>query len=253
MIADSVLGMSPTQLILQKDRILSKEESARVKEIVERLKQNEPIQYILGETEFYSLNLKVAPGVLIPRQETEELVDWILKTTKDKNLKILDIGTGSGCIPVALKKNLPAASLTALDVSTEALRIAQSNALENKVEVQFLHADVLNWENREWDLYDIIVSNPPYVRHLEKKLMEANVLEHEPQLALFVSDDDPLLFYREIAQLAMRQLNSGGRLFFEINEFLGAEMLALLNDLGFRDIELRKDLNGKDRMLMCTK
>ncbi|WP_319499614.1 peptide chain release factor N(5)-glutamine methyltransferase [uncultured Draconibacterium sp.] len=253
LIMNSVLGLSYTQMILEKDRVLETSESDRIKAIVKRLKTHEPIQYILGITEFYGLELKVQPGVLIPRPETEELVDWICKTKIPIAAKILDIGTGSGCIPLALKNELPTAEVMAVDVSENALLIARENAHKHKLEVAFELSDILKWNERSWPRFDVIVSNPPYVMEREKKQMEANVLEHEPGLALFVSDTDPLIFYRTIAQFASKHLNESGNLFFEINENLGEEMIALVKQLGFKSIELRRDLNWKNRMLRCQK
>ncbi|WP_297100471.1 peptide chain release factor N(5)-glutamine methyltransferase [uncultured Draconibacterium sp.] len=253
MIMNKVLGLSYTQMIVEKDRVLETSESDEIKAIVERLKTHEPIQYILGVAEFYDLELNVQPGVLIPRPETEELVEWICKTEIPASAKILDIGTGSGCIPLALKNELPTAEVMAVDVSEKALLIATENAKKNKLDVAFEHADILKWPERSWLQYDVIVSNPPYVMEREKKLMEANVLEHEPEIALFVSDTDPLIFYRTIAQFASKQLKESGYLFFEINENLGDEMVALVKQLGFKSIELRRDLNGKNRMLKCQK
>ena len=253
LIMNSVLGLSYTQMVLEKDRVLETFESDRIKAIVERLKTHEPIQYILGVAEFYGLELNVQPGVLIPRPETEELVDWICKTKIPTIAKMLDIGTGSGCIPLALKNELPAAEVMAVDVSENALLIATENAQKHQLEVIFELADILKWHERSWPRFDVIVSNPPYVMEREKKQMEANVLEYEPGLALFVSDTDPLIFYRTIAQFASKQLNESGYLFFEINENLGDEMVELVKQLGFKSIELRRDLNGKNRMLRCRK
>ena len=253
LIMNSVLGLSYTQMVLEKDRGLENSESDRIKAIVERLKTHEPIQYILGVAEFFGLELNVQPGVLIPRPETEELVDWICKTKIPEIAKMLDIGTGSGCIPLALKNELPAAEVMAVDVSENALLIATENAQKHQLEVTFELADILKWHERSWPRFDVIVSNPPYVMEREKKQMEANVLKYEPGLALFVSDTDPLIFYRTIAQFASKQLNESGFLFFEINENLGDEMVELVKQLGFKSIELRRDLNGKNRMLRCRK
>lgn len=253
MIMNSVLGMSYTQMILGKDRVLGTTESDRINVIVERLKTYEPIQYILGVAEFYGLQLNVKPGVLIPRPETEELVEWISKTEIPEQARILDVGTGSGCIALALKNELPTAEIMAVDVSEDALALATGNALRNELEVTFKQADILKWPQYSWPQFDVIVSNPPYVMEREKKQMEANVLEHEPELALFVSDTDPLIFYRTIAQFAAKHLNDGGFLFFEINENLGDEMVELVKQLGFKSIELRRDLNNKNRMLRCQK
>ncbi len=253
LIMNSVLGLSYTQMVLEKDRALENSESDQIKAIVERLKTHEPIQYILGVAEFFGLELNVQLGVLIPRPETEELVDWICKTKIPATAKMLDIGTGSGCIPLALKNELPAVEVMAVDVSEDALLIATENAQKHQLEVTFELADILKWHERSWPRFDVIVSNPPYVMEREKKQMEANVLEYEPGVALFVSDTDPLIFYRTIAQFASKQLNESGYLFFEINENLGDEMVELVKQLGFKSIELRRDLNGKNRMLRCRK
>ena len=244
-------------------------------ELVTQLKKEIPIQYLLGNTEFYGLPFNVNESVLIPRPETEELVDWILSEEKRierlkdvtiegqkdlkiegskdvtiegfKDLKILDIGTGSGCIAIALAKNIPNAQVFAIDVSVEALKVAKMNAYKNEVSVTFLEKDILQTENL-LEQFDIIVSNPPYVRNLEKHEIKNNVLEHEPHLALFVDDFDALIFYRKIALLSTENLKSSGQLFFEINQYLGREMIDLLNEFGFEDIELRKDIYGNDRM-----
>ncbi|QIA07148.1 peptide chain release factor N(5)-glutamine methyltransferase [Draconibacterium halophilum] len=253
MIMNSVLRMSYTQMILEKDRVLETTESDGINVIVERLKRHEPIQYILGVAEFYGLQLDVKPGVLIPRPETEELVEWISKTEIPEQARILDVGTGSGCIALALKNELPTVEIMAVDVSENVLTLATGNAIRNELEVTFKQADILNWPQYSWPQFDVIVSNPPYVMEREKKQMEANVLEYEPELALFVSDTDPLIFYRAIAKFASKQLNEGGFLFFEINENLGDEMVGLVNQLGFKSIELRRDLNNKNRMLRCQK
>ena len=223
--------------------------------IIAQLKQERPIQYILGETEFYGLRFFVNENTLIPRPETEELVDLILnENSKNKipNSKILDIGTGSGCIAVSLAKNLPEAKVFALDVSEKALETAKKNAEINKVEVEFLHQSILETEDLKQE-FDIIVSNPPYVRNLEKQEIKKNVLEYEPHLALFVEDNDPLIFYRKIAQLAQKNLSDNGKLYFEINQYLGKETSELLQDLGFQKIELIKDVYGNDRMISCLK
>lgn len=247
------LKLSFTQMIIQKDRILDDYQQKEIYKIVNRLKKYEPIQYILGEAEFYNLNLSVKPGVLIPRPETEELVDWITKINMSENAHILDVGTGSGCIALALKKELPDAQVTAFDVSEEALKIASANANRNKLDINFQNVDILKWEKQEFPEFDIIVSNPPYVRDCEKKMMESNVLDYEPELALFVSDVDPLLFYRTIAGFAQKYLKKGGFLFFEINENFGEATKNLLYGFGFKNIDLKKDIEKKDRMICCEK
>lgn len=229
----------------------------RWNQAMEALERFEPIQYIIGETEFYGLPFDVTPATLIPRPETEELVEWILKDAGLTSLSILDVGTGSGCIPITLAKQLPQAQVTSIDVSTEALAVATRNAQRNGVNVQFIPQSVLETEALETcfadQFFDVIVSNPPYVRHLEKEEIQPNVLEHEPHLALFVEDDDALLFYRHIGQFALHHLKKGGKLYFEINQYLGNETIALVESLGFQNIVLRKDLFGNDRMLRCER
>ena len=223
--------------------------------ILEQLKKEIPIQYILGVTHFYGLEFEVNSAVLIPRPETEELVDWIVQKSKIKNqkstIKILDIGTGSGCIAITLAKNLSNAQVFALDVSEQALATAKTNAEKNQVQLSFIHQSILETEDLGQQ-FDVIVSNPPYVRELEKLEIKKNVLENEPHLALFVEDNDALIFYRKIAQLAQKNLNSEGQLYFEINQYLGQEMLDLLRKMGFKNCELRKDIYGNDRMIQCT-
>jgi len=220
---------------------------------IERLKLYEPIQYIIGDTEFYGLEFKVNPSVLIPRPETEELVAWIIDGHKKKQqISILDIGTGSGCIAVTLAKHLVNANVYALDVSLEALSLAKENALTNDVNVEFIEADILDWDYGDLQ-FDVIVSNPPYVRELEKEAMSANVLDHEPHLALFVKDDDALLFYRTITKVANKILKPNGQLYFEINESLGKDTYDLLSNSGYRAVELKKDLFQKDRMIKAIK
>ena len=223
--------------------------------ILEQLKKEIPIQYLLGSTHFYGLEFEVNSNVLIPRPETEELVDWIIKSQQlaigDKKVRILDIGTGSGCIAIALAKNLPNAQVFALDVSEQALGTAQKNAELNQVAIQFIHQSILETEDLGQQ-FDIIVSNPPYVRHLEKLEIKKNVLDNEPHLALFVADDDALIFYRKIAELAQKNLNPQGQLYFEINQYLGQETLDLLQEMGFKNTELRKDIYGNDRMIQCA-
>lgn len=224
--------------------------------ILAQLQQEKPIQYITGEAWFYGLRFEVNENTLIPRPETEELVEWIIESQKSKvqtqNLEILDIGTGSGCIPISLKANLPQANVSAIDVSEKALEVAKRNAASNKVEINFIQTNILEVEDLNQH-FDIIVSNPPYVRNLEKEEIKKNVLDYEPHLALFVEDTDALLFYRKIAQLALKNLTPNGLLFFEINQYLGKETVELLQNLGFKNIELKKDIYGNDRMIRCEK
>jgi len=244
---------SYTDLVLGRNQKLEKSSQKRIEAIVERLKKFEPIQYILGETEFYGLNLKVNPSVLIPRPETEELVQWITTTVEDEKLLVVDIGTGSGCIALALKKELKKAVVTGVDISAESILTASKNAELNQLDVTFIQADILQWENEKWEPVDVIVSNPPYVRESEKAAMHPNVLQYEPGNALFVSNTNPLVFYRSIADFATRYLKANGWLFFEINENLGEELVSLLAAKGFGAIEIKKDINGKNRMLRCQR
>ena len=248
-----VCGWNYTVQILNKNEIVGESHFQEIEKVVLRLKRFEPIQYILGETEFMELKLKVNPSVLIPRPETEELVSWIIETNTFESPRILDIGTGSGCIPLALKNRIKNAKVSAVDISVKALDVAKKNAIQNNLDVLFFEADILHWENCSWDLFDVIVSNPPYVREIEKQKMRANVLKHEPENALFVSNEDPLVFYRRIAGFAKKYLVEDGKLFFEINEYLGVEMCELLAGFDFINITIRKDINGKDRMIFCMK
>jgi release factor glutamine methyltransferase len=223
----------------------------------EALRRFVPIQYIIGATYFYDLHLEVTPATLIPRPETEELVAWILHDLPNTTGTILDIGTGSGCIPIAIAKNCPQASVTAIDIAADALAVAQRNAQRNAVNVHFIQENALDTDAMEVrfkaQFFDCIVSNPPYVRQLEKHEIQPNVLEHEPHLALFVDDEDALLFYRHIGQFALNHLKKGGKLYFEINQYLGAETQQLMEQLGFSTVILRKDLFGNDRMLRCER
>jgi len=248
-----VLQLSYTDLVLRRNQKLEKSSQKRIEAIVERLKKFEPIQYILGETEFFGLKLTVNPSVLIPRPETEELVQWITTTVEDEKLSVVDIGTGSGCIALALKKELKNAVVTGVDISAESIRTASKNAEQNQLDVTFKQADILQWEKEKWEPVDLIVSNPPYVRELEKAAMHANVLQYEPENALFVSNTNPLVYYQSIAVFANRYLKANSWLFFEINENLGEELVSLLAAIGFGAIEIKKDINGKNRMLRCQR
>ncbi len=248
-ILEHLLNFSRTDLLLKADYFLSESEQRYCEGALQKLKQHVPIQHIIGYTEFYGLRFNVNKHVLIPRPETEELVQWIIRENKLANPSILDVGTGSGCIPVILKKHIPQASVSAWDISAQALAVAKSNAQINHVEVNFELQDALQPDIELEIKYDIIVSNPPYIRALEKEFMQDNVLKYEPHLALFVQDNDPLLFYRAISALAARALNSNGVLYFEINEALGKETCDLMRQAGFKEVELRKDIFGKDRMV----
>ena len=239
---------------LNPDFEVSETDLEKWKTIISELKTEKPIQYITGEAWFYGYRFEVNENTLIPRPETEELVEWIVESTKHEagslKLNILDIGTGSGCIPISLKKEIPNAGVFTIDVSEKALEMARKNAVDNEVEVNFMLKNILETDSLV-EKYDVIVSNPPYVRNLEKQEIKKNVLAYEPHLALFVEDSDALLFYRKIAQLALTSLTPNGKLFFEINQYLGKETVALLENLGFKNIELRKDFVGNDRMICC--
>ena len=257
MLSEHFLGMSRIDIALNNTITISDINKDKFQNSIDRLKKIEPIQYIIGETEFFSLPFRVNSSVLIPRPETEELVNWIIDNIKIQSTKsttILDVGTGSGCIAVTLAKNCPNCNVFGLDVSKEALTLAKENAILNNVGVEFFEADILNCNLRFDDLEcDIIVSNPPYVRALEKNEMSPNVLDFEPHLALFVEDEDSLLFYRKITQLASKILKTKGQLFFEINEYLGNEMIKLLESEGFIEVELKTDIFSKDRMIKGVK
>ena len=252
-LSEKYLNLSRIQIALNPEKEFSQENEEKFQNAIARLKNHEPIQYIMGETEFYGLLLKVNKHTLIPRPETEELVEWILTNSEFRiqNSELLDIGTGSGCIAISLAKNHPNSKISALDISEEALKIAHENAERNKVQIEFFQTDILKTQSLPKQ-FDVIVSNPPYVRELEKKQMQQNVLSFEPDSALYVKDDDPLLFYRAISQLAKTYLKPSGKLFFEINEYLADEMSLLLENEGFKSIEVKKDIFGKNRMIKCS-
>lgn len=251
LILEKLTGFSRTEQIINKSTIFSDEIRQQIESFIIKLQNFEPIQYILGETEFYGLIFKVNPSVLIPRPETEELVSWIYNDHDPKSrIQILDIGTGSGCIAVSLKHLFAQSTVYAFDISDSALKTAQKNAELNQVQVQFSRFDILDAPllNSRWD---VIVSNPPYVLEKEKDEMLTNVVKYEPSLALFVPDNDPLLFYRPIATFAQVHLNSGGELYFEINRSTGNLVAEMLITMGFHNVELRQDISGKDRMIKC--
>ena len=256
MVYEVRFGLMPSDLFIGKDTQLSTDDQKLLAEITQRLLTGEPIQYVLGEAEFGGRTFHVEPGVLIPRPETYELCQWIMEERRGKkeegrNTSILDIGTGSGCIACTLAAELADAEVTAWDISDDALRIATENAKRTNVHVSFEKVDVLNTSllNRERPAtgLDIIVSNPPYICNKERATMERNVLEHEPELALFVPDNDPLLFYRTIARFAAKTLNPGGALYFEINPLYVSEMQQMLSKEGFSHTEIRNDQFGKQR------
>ena len=255
LILEEKRNLKRIDLALHPDLVFSAEQMIIWNSILEQLKQEIPIQYLLGKTSFYGLDFEVNENVLIPRPETEELVEWILESQKSKvesqKIRILDIGTGSGCIAISLAKNLPHATVFAIDVSEKALATAKINAKNNSEDVTFINQNILETDDLKQQ-FDVIVSNPPYVRHLEKAEIKKNVLDNEPHLALFVADNDALIFYKKIAELAQKNLSKNGQLFFEINQYLGKEMVELLEKMNFTNIELRKDIYGNDRMIKAS-
>jgi release factor glutamine methyltransferase len=250
MTVEKISGWGRTKVILNPEQEVTAAEMKAYQAVISQLKLGKPIQYILGEAYFYGLTFKVNPAVLIPRAETEELVDWIIDEVKDLPAgSLLDIGTGSGCIAISLKNNLKEWDVAAIDNSAEALAVAAQNAINQGLNVNFITADALNYSSPQ--KYEVIVSNPPYVKEDEREAMNADVVDHEPHSALFVSNDNPLVFYKAIADLAISNLEDNGYLFFEINEYLGPQTVSMLNQKGFQDIVLKKDMQGKDRMICC--
>jgi len=253
LLSEAYLHKTRLDIALEPYEALNDDHTHLFLKALEQLSKEYPIQYIIGETEFMDLAFEVNEQVLIPRPETEELIRWILSAeSKAKTKSILDIGTGSGCIPIILATSLPNTKVTSIDISEKAIQVAKRNAKKNNVDINFLQHDILQIEVLE-DTYDIIVSNPPYVRESEKSAMNNNVLKYEPEMALFVSDEDPLIFYRHIASLAMKSLRTDGVLYFEINQYLGSALYKLLEAIGFKKIELRKDMFGADRMIRAVK
>ena len=248
-LATDLLQISGTAYFLRDEVTLTPEREMLLADALQRLKNDEPLQYIIGETEFCGLRFKVNPSVLIPRPETGELVRMIAADNKGRECRILDIGTGSGCIAVTLAKELDRSSVSAWDISPDALATAKENSLLNGTEITFGQCDILSYTPTENDRYEIIVSNPPYIKELEKSGMESNVLKWEPSIALFVPDSDPLLFYRTIAQKARQMLTADGRLYFEINREHGEETCTMLASLGYKEIRLHKDFADNDRMV----
>lgn len=246
---EHILNYSKIEIQLNKYEKIEHFFLEKIFSALKELKKSVPIQYIIGETEFYDLTFKVNEFTLIPRQETEELVHLIINENKIVAPHILDIGTGSGCIPIVLAHRIAGANVSSVDVSEEAIAVAKENAILNHVAIDFYPRNFLKWETYLWEKkYDVIVSNPPYIKESEKEFMTENVLANEPHLALFVNDDDPLIFYRRIAEFAKEYLKKGGKLYFEINEALGQEMIELQESLGFSSVQLIQDLNGRDRM-----
>jgi release factor glutamine methyltransferase len=249
-IFEHLADLSKTDVLTRSNKLIPASRVDQLNCMIYLLKKHMPIEYIVGKTYFYHLNLKITSDVLIPRPETEELVDWIIKTNTFKSPKILDIGTGSGCIAVSLAKNITDSSVDGIDISANAINIAKINANTNNTKVNFYKDDILLLKtvakNRT---YDIIVSNPPYILNREKELMKKNVLDYEPHIALFVPDDNPLIFYEAIINFSIKNLNSKGCIFFEINESLSVEVTSLLNKKGFLNVTIRKDINEKFRFI----
>ena len=266
LLLEEYLGFRRVDIVLKSDFKITQETLNLLQSATKQLEQEVPLQYVIGKTEFYGLPFVVNKHVLIPRPETEELVACVVsessrvktfntstkQTTETKQLKILDIGTGSGCIPISLKKQLPFAKISAIDISKEALTVAKKNAVLNNVDIHFILQDILKTVALDQH-YDIIISNPPYVRELEKKELKNNVLKNEPHVALFVENDNPLIFYSKIAELAKKYLNKNGLLFFEINQYLGTETIDLINKKGLKNIQLKKDMFGNDRIVVASK
>ncbi len=252
----SKLNIDAATIVLDQDNELGEKNTVFFQKALQRLIKKEPVQYIIGETSFFDLTFKVTPDVLIPRPETEELVQWIISDQQViqsvNKVKILDIGTGSGCIAISLAKNIPNAEIWALDVSQSAIEIARINAKQNKVNINFLNLDILKIKELP-HYFDLIVSNPPYVKQQEKEVMHGNVLQHEPDQALYVSDTIPLVFYDKITDLAKNHLTKNGKLYFEINQYLGKETLELIQSKGFKNVLLKKDFLSNDRMIRAEK
>jgi len=251
-LTEDFFGMTKSALLLNPERRLSESEMLSLHFAVKSLKSHVPVQYIIGKVEFLNLSLQVTPVVLIPRPETEQLVDWILQIETAQGLKILDIGTGSGCIALAIKQGLPNASVWGYDQSSDALVVALQNAKSNGLDVHFFKGDIFQ-EKIELDPVDVVISNPPYVMQSEKSVMQPNVLEYEPYTALFVPDETPLLYYEGILKQAQLLLKPEGRIYFEINEAMGTEMVALLNTWDYKAVHLKHDLNGKPRFISGIK
>lgn len=257
LVIEKITGLRKIDRIVYKDTIISLEQQNLLSKITSELQQHKPVQYAIGEAWFMGMKLLVNEQVLIPRPETEELANWIIqdiKTNKKKEVSVLDIGTGSGCIPIAIKQLLPYTSVTAIDISEGALQIAKMNSVSQNVLIDFLLLDILDevsWQ--QLGQFDIIVSNPPYIRTSEGLSMRKNVMEYEPHLALFVSDNDPLLFYKKIAAFAKTHLLDTGTIYVEVNEELAQEVASVFHQNGFFNIEIRKDMQGKDRMVSAKR
>lgn len=255
LLMEHLTSLKKTERRLKKELVLSLQQEARLAEYTDLLLKHRPIQYVINESWFYGMRLYVDESVLIPRPETEELAEWIIKdSSKSNHINILDIGTGSGCIAVALKKNIPEASVSAIDISEKALKVAQKNALDQDVFVQFIQMDILKApEKNTFPLFTVIVSNPPYIPVTDKTTMQQNVLDYEPHSALFVEDNDPLLFYTAIARFAAQHLQVNGSIYCEIHEAMGEPVKKLFTEKGFSNTVIRKDMQGKDRMIKACR
>jgi len=257
MLFEEYLQMKKTDILLYPDRVISGSQLNNISRAIDDLKDYKPLQYIIGKANFFGMDFFVSPDVLIPRPETEELVQWVIDDNESFNsgdeareLNVLDIGSSSGCISISLKKNIHSSKVSGIDINDAALSIARRNNELNNTDVDFFHFDIFN--EKAWDQfpkYDIIVSNPPYIRESERQQMSRNVLDYEPSQALFVSDDDPLIFYNTIIKFSQSHLKPSGKIYFEINEAFGEKMIRLLEDNGFLGIVLKKDVNGRDRMI----
>jgi release factor glutamine methyltransferase len=254
MIMEKITGLSRTERLINKELLLSETQQQQLRDFTKQLLQHTPIQYVLHEAWFAGMKFYVDEHVLIPRPETEELVETVITETFNKNLSILDIGTGSGCIAISIKKKLPASNIYALDISNKVLIIAKKNAIINNVEIQFFQANILNFKtDNSLPVFDIIVSNPPYIKQNEASEMHPNVLLFEPQLALFVPDNDPLFFYKAIADFSLQNLRSGsGKLYVEINEMMGKAVKALFEEKGFLKVKIKKDMQDKERIVFAS-
>lgn len=252
LIFEYVKGWRRVDLIINEGKDLSEYSQKKMNEIVDRLILGEPIQYITGNARFYGMDFKVRPGVLIPRPETEELVDWVIDGNKEDDLKVLDIGTGSGCIAVSLARNLPFAKVEAIDFSSTALDVAKENATELNAKIRFVKADMYSWMPESNSL-DIVVSNPPYIAPDEKDYMEVRVKDYEPEEALFVSQDDPISPYKRIEEMASVGLRPGGRVYLELNPRFAEDVASYYRSKGWQDVEVRIDSYGKKRMMRGVK
>ena len=249
-LVESVTGLDKAAQVLSKHSLIDEKNLTTLNKAIARLLNHEPLQYVLGQAWFYGLDLQVMPGVLIPRRETEELVDWVVQYCKP-GIRVLDIGTGSGCIPVAVKTVCPETEITAWDIQEKAVEVAKKNARKYGLDIKTEKQDVFS-ASKHPGRWEIIVSNPPYVTNAEKSLMQPNVLHYEPETALFVEDTNPLIYYKTIARFALKHLAEGGLLFFEINEHYPEQILKFLQETGFTETELRLDMQGKPRMVKAS-